>query len=433
MNPAQVQSTVNKAIALHRLNQLPKAEKLYKKVLKADPYCVSALHFYGLLRFNRGQIGKATELILAAIGLDPDYIDAHLNLGNIYLKTARLSGAQKCYEKALEIDPTYMAVMTNLGVLLRYQRKFDESIRYLTKVTVASPNWAEGYFNLANTYRAAGRYEDALANYEKAVECNPQFEHAYQGVISTSQLLGKSDVSRKAIESLGKVDRKSPTISHMQAAYSGEHMPRRADDDYIRSTFDAYADNFESSLANLEYRAPALLGDALNELFPAAPTNLRVLDAGCGTGLADAYLRPYARKLIGMDLSQNMLDRAHQKGSYDKLICASLEEGVARYNDYFDLVVSVDTLIYFGDLNIILRVTRAAIKNGGYLVFTLERSGQPDGYELCQSGRYAHTEAYVTEQLESLAYTVDSLRSCVLRKEFGQDVQGWLAVAHRTD
>ena len=53
MQPEKIQSTIKKAIALHQMDKLPKAEQLYKKVLKADPYNVNSLHFYGLLHFNR--------------------------------------------------------------------------------------------------------------------------------------------------------------------------------------------------------------------------------------------------------------------------------------------------------------------------------------------------------------------------------------------
>ena len=36
----------------------------------------------------------------------------------------------------------------------------------------------------------------------------------------------------------------------------------------------------------------------------------RVLDAGCGTGLCGPLLRPYAKRLVGVDLSSGMLERA---------------------------------------------------------------------------------------------------------------------------
>lgn len=431
MNPKKIQSTIKKAITFHQKGQLPKAEQLYKKVLKADPYCVDALHFYGLLHFSRGQAEKAIELILASIGLDPNYIDAYLNLGNIYLKAARLPDAQKCYEKALEIDPNHTGVQTNFGILLKCQRLFEDSIKHLAAVTKSLPTSGEAYLNLANTYKASGQYEQALENYRKAAEHSPQLEEAYYGIIKSSRCLGKREFAIEAIEGLSNFAEASPIVPHMLAAWTGKDKPERASDEYVRTVFDRYAESFESSLTSLGYIGPALLGDTLKELFPAKASNLRVLDAGCGTGLALAQLKPYASKIVGMDLSPKMLDQARQKGGYDQLICASLEVGVARYYEYFELVASIDTLIYFGNLSHVLTVTRDALKNGGYLVFTLESSCKADGYELCQSGRYAHTETYIAELLASLFYNICELRSCVIRKELGEDVKGFLIVAQK--
>ena len=422
---------MKKAITFHQKEQLSKAEQLYKKILKADPYYVDALHFYGLLHFSRGQAKKATELILASIGLNPDYFDAYLNLGNIYFKSARLPDAKKCYEKALELNPDHAGVQTNFGIMLKCQQMFDESIKHLTAVTESSPTSGKAYLNLASTYKVSGDFEQALENYKKAAENNPQLIDAYRGIVLCSRYLGKPETAREAIESLGRNVKDSPMVPHMLAAWTGDDLPRRASDDYVRAAFDAYADSFESSLAKLGYMGPVLLGDALKEIFPTPSSNLVVLDGGCGTGLGHAYLKPYASKLIGMDLSQKMLDQARQKEDYNQLICASLETGIARYDGYFDLIASIDTLIYFGDLDQVLTVMHTALKSGGQLVFTLEYSEKTDSYELCQSGRYAHSEAYVSELLSSLAYTVSSVRHCVVRKELGEDVKGLLVVAQK--
>jgi predicted TPR repeat methyltransferase len=54
--------------------------------------------------------------------------------------------------------------------------------------------------------------------------------------------------------------------------------------------------------------------------------HLDVLDAGCGTGLCGAIVAPYARRLVGVDLSEGMLVHATSKNVYDSLIKAELTE-----------------------------------------------------------------------------------------------------------
>ena len=53
----------------------------------------------------------------------------------------------------------------------------------------------------------------------------------------------------------------------------------------------------------------ARLADA--RLSPAKA--LDILDAGCGTGLCGPLLAPYARRLVGVDLSDGMLKHAREK------------------------------------------------------------------------------------------------------------------------
>ena len=51
---------------------------------------------------------------------------------------------------------------------------------------------------------------------------------------------------------------------------------------------------------------------------------LDVLDAGCGTGLCGVLVAPFARRLVGVDLSDGMLAHAGDKNIYHALIRAEL-------------------------------------------------------------------------------------------------------------
>ena len=77
---------------------------------------------------------------------------------------------------------------------------------------------------------------------------------------------------------------------------------------------------------------------------------LDVLDAGCGTGLCGPLVAPYARRLVGVDLSEGMLVHAKEKNVYHALMKAELTDYLHDNSEAFDLIVSADTLVYFGDL-----------------------------------------------------------------------------------
>ena len=90
----------------------------------------------------------------------------------------------------------------------------------------------------------------------------------------------------------------------------------------MQQSFDSFAASFDSKLAKLAYRAPALVSAMLDDAGLDASRSLDVLDAGCGTGLCGPLIAPYARRLTGVDLSGGMLSQAKEKNIYDELLQA---------------------------------------------------------------------------------------------------------------
>jgi predicted TPR repeat methyltransferase len=99
----------------------------------------------------------------------------------------------------------------------------------------------------------------------------------------------------------------NPLPRHYLEACTGEAVPDRADDAYVEATFDAFADSFHAKLEQFRYRAPQFVADAVLRIHGEPDKQLDVLDAGCGTGLCGPMVAPYARRLVGMDLSAPML------------------------------------------------------------------------------------------------------------------------------
>jgi len=151
-----------------------------------------------------------------------------------------------------------------------------------------------------------------------------------------------------------------------------------------------------------------------------------VLDAGCGTGLCGPLVAPYARRLVGVDLSAGMLAHAKEKNVYDELLKTELTEYLRDNLGAFDLIVSGDALVYFGDLKDVVAAAATALRPNGLFVFTLERAiggGADFDYRLGLHGRYSHTRAYV-EQLLAFSRLQLEIAQTELRMEAGVPVMG---------
>ena len=114
----------------------------------------------------------------------------------------------------------------------------------------------------------------------------------------------------------------------------------------------------------LGYRTPALL-DALLRPHLAAPPVQAALDLGCGTGLCATFLRPLARHVTGVDLSQRMLERARAAGTDSGITYRRADlEAFDPAGAEFDLVYSSLALHYVADLAGLLRRVKEALAPG---------------------------------------------------------------------
>jgi predicted TPR repeat methyltransferase len=429
---AEVRASVASAIALHRSGRLDEAEKVYLAVLHADADNVDALHFLGVMRHQQGRPLQAIHLVSRAITLRPDYVDAVNNLGNIYLKLDSNVEAAVAYNHALELQPDHADAQRNLGIALRKLKRYEEALDLHQGSIGRDPGNLQSYYRLASVYKDMGRSADALETVNKALAVRPDAE----GFRIASALLygmGRIEEAAGQYDAWLRAEPDNPVPKHMLAACTGKDVPERAGDAFVARVFDGFAESFDDVLlGRLEYRAPAVVGEALKRIEGEARAELDIVDAGCGTGLLAQHLRAYARRLVGVDLSPKMLQKARARG-YDRLIVAELAAFLRSERDAFDIVASSDTLVYFGDLREVLGAARTALRRGGKLIFTLEHAisdGQaPAGYRIRPHGRYTHTESYVRSALAEAGFELIEIQRAHLRREGGRYVDGMLVAA----
>jgi predicted TPR repeat methyltransferase len=217
-------------------------------------------------------------------------------------------------------------------------------------------------------------------------------------------------------------------MGFLLAALGGQAQPSRAPEAFVVQHFDRLAPSFDEHLRDrLRYRAPELLVEQLGGLLGGRQGGLDVLDAGCGTGLCGALLRPLARRLVGVDLAGRMLEQAATRGVYDELVQGELTEVLGAEREAYDLIVATDVCIYFGDLEPLFRAAAGALRADGLLGVSVERL-ERDGFALRATARYAHSDEYVRRTAAEAGLPEVEARECELRVELGQPVAGRLSV-----
>jgi predicted TPR repeat methyltransferase len=393
-----IQALILEAQDDHRAGRLDEAEKKYLSVLRDHPNDPDALHFLGMLYFRKGERQRAIDLVRRSLESVESNPHAWNNLGNMLLATSQPEAAADAFEKATKYGDQLVHMWYNRAICLRRLRRYDEAIQCFLKTIELEP------------------------------EATPVFERFGIMLYSLRRFREAADVYRRWL----KIDPTNPIPRHMLAAMTGEEVPARADDEYVRQLFDQFADSFDRRLEELGYCAPQLLASTLGEYV--SDRNLDILDAGCGTGLCGPLVRSTAKRLVGVDISAGMIEKARARNVYDELVVDELCKFMRGRPDEFDVVISADTLVYFGALEEAAAAARGALRPQGVFAFTVEKLGDADGdgtegFRIQPHGRYAHREQYLRKVLADAGFEKVDIRGVILRREGDEDVQGHLVVA----
>jgi predicted TPR repeat methyltransferase len=107
----------------------------------------------------------------------------------------------------------------------------------------------------------------------------------------------------------------------------------------LASTYDEWAEDYEDDMLSLGYAIPAVAAGFVGRYVPLGG---RVLDAGAGTGLFGGILRVLGYEdLVGIDISERMLEKAGEKDAYHRLHRMALGEPLGFEDGSFSAAVSV--------------------------------------------------------------------------------------------
>ena len=429
--PGYAEAHFNLAVALRRQGKLEEALTACQAAIDRRSRYADALHGLAGLQMQLKRHDDAAATYRRYLAERPGDLAAIKSLGEALMAARRDAEALSVYATALESYPEDAELLNNLGVALMAEERVEEAVVAFRAAIERKPDFADPQYNEGVVLEKAGRLDDAAAAFEATLRIEPEHAKAHHALGAIYGMLGRSEDLARVYRHWRQVSPDHPAARHMAAAVNAAETPPRAADDYIRELFAPFARAFDDVLGKLNYRVPALLA-ALLARFPAERP-LDIADAGCGTGLCAPALRPLARRLVGVDLSPEMLVKARQRGLYDELVEAELTQFLGRNAAAFDLIVVADTLVYFGDLATPLQAMAGALRPDGRIAFNLERDGEdhPAGYRLNQYGRYVHGEGHLRRRLTAAGFTILSLETTTIREQAREAVQGLLVLAAR--
>ncbi len=245
---------------------------------------------------------------------------------------------------------------------------------------------------------------------------------------------GDVDAAVKAYEDVLALDPEDHGGAAVRIAAMGRgETPSKAPDAYVETLFDQHAEAFEDILVEqLGYAVPVLVRQRLQTLG-LGPFK-RMLDLGCGTGLTGGTLRDMAEDITGIDISENMVEIAHEKELYDTLYVAEVEDFLEDNDDEpFDLITATDVLPYLGALEPLFFGAAENMVAGGLLIFSSETLPEAvlagRSYMVGPHQRFAHAPDYIRQRLTETGFDLVEMTDINVRMQDGEPTPGHLVIA----
>jgi predicted TPR repeat methyltransferase len=361
---------------------------------------------------------KAAEAAFAkALELNANHAGALFSWANLQSKQANYVEAEKAYKRLIELSPDDFAVHNNYAEMLYRQRRLSEALEEYRQAVILEPKSAEVSNNLGAVLRDIKDYPQALDLFFNALSLNPQMTEISVNIAETLILFSAQEPKQalSLAEKWHKSYPDNPFAAHIEAALRGENVDHNQI--YTEKLFDNFADNYELVMQNVAYSAPKIIRKITGPLVG------RIADLGCGSGLMGLAVKDTSNRLIGVDLSAKMLEKAREKNIYDELIQADILDFLRQRQD-FDWVLAADVLEYVGDLADFIKLCK-----NKKTAFSVEVTDEVETYQIQASGRFCHNPLYVEKLLQEFGFCAISKENLILRTENGLPVQGCVFVA----
>ncbi|HSD00206.1 MAG TPA: DUF5672 family protein [Casimicrobiaceae bacterium] len=159
-------AVAEQGVAEHRAGNIAAAERAYREALRIDPDQTLALHYLGVVLFQRMRYTEALPLIERSAKAMPEEPEFHNNLGLVLAALDRNEDAAPAYQRTLALAPRHATAWNNLGLTLHAMTRVSEAIEAYRRSLALAPEFAQAHWNLALALLAAGEYEEGWREYE---------------------------------------------------------------------------------------------------------------------------------------------------------------------------------------------------------------------------------------------------------------------------
>ena len=379
------------------------------------------------------------------------------------------AGTLQAARRAHHLAPTWPVATIRLAKTLEEQKQFEEALK-MTEAAVeqatAQSTLDAGFLSIASAIaqrlnrlplalqwldqaekmdagnveirlQTARVFEMAL-NYPEAIRCytgllevlpnNANLLYSRMHAFFKIKDMGRAEQDAQALVDIDPSNEKSQFFLSFARGENPGNQPAAI----ISTLFDDYAERFDQHLVvTLQYRLPKDVAEMIHQWHPDRKGD--VLDLGCGTGLLGVCLGRLEGVLVGVDLSNEMIEKAAQHNVYDKFHLADVVAAVkATPANQYHVVAALEVFVYIGDLQEVVPNALKILTPGGHFIFSCEAAlaGEND-FNLQETFRYTHQASYLQRLMDEAGFEDVRIEERSVRMHAGQPVSGLLVTGRK--
>ena len=157
---------VARGMQAHQRGDLAAAERDYRAAITLAPEHPTALHYLGVIHYQRNRFDDALPLLDRAVALVPEEPEFHNNLGLTLAAADRTDEAIAQFRQALARKPDLATAWNNLGLTLQAANRLQEATDAFRQALKLAPDFAQAHWNLSLALLMTGDYAEGWREYE---------------------------------------------------------------------------------------------------------------------------------------------------------------------------------------------------------------------------------------------------------------------------
>lgn len=194
------------AVAAHQSNRIDVAYAGYQAILARHPDHADALHYVGVIQFQRNAAEDAVATIGRAIALRSEVAAYHANLGNALKRLGRSAEALEAFARSLQLDPGQFAIHFNHALLLVELGRNAAALAAFQEAIKLRPDSPQAWLELGNLLYAEEAIDAAAEAYRNAARLDPHLLGAQQMLGTVLLRFGDVDGAVSSLSRAAQID-----------------------------------------------------------------------------------------------------------------------------------------------------------------------------------------------------------------------------------